>query len=103
MGVWTAIERNDHRIFLGRVEARGLDPMVEDAQRAYSAAQLQLGQSMAKNLKSDAPLPEPEGELTFATVNVDLNKEINTALDVNNRTAELGVELVLSALGKTIL
>lgn len=29
--------------------------------------------------------------------------EINTALDVNNRTAELGVEMILSALGKTIL
>jgi len=29
--------------------------------------------------------------------------EINTPLDVNNRTAELGVELILSALGKTIL
>jgi arginase len=29
--------------------------------------------------------------------------EINTALDVNNRTAELGVELILSALGKSIL
>ena len=29
--------------------------------------------------------------------------EINTALDFNNRTAELGVELILSALGKTIL
>jgi arginase len=29
--------------------------------------------------------------------------EINTALDVNNRTAVLGVELLLSALGKTIL
>jgi arginase len=29
--------------------------------------------------------------------------EINTVLDVNNRTAELGVELILSALGKTIL
>ncbi|HEX8161379.1 MAG TPA: arginase [Pyrinomonadaceae bacterium] len=29
--------------------------------------------------------------------------EINTALDVNNRTSELGVELILSALGKTIL
>src|SRR5260370_26645810 len=29
--------------------------------------------------------------------------EINTALHVNNRTAELGVELILSALGKTIL
>ena len=29
--------------------------------------------------------------------------EINTALDVNNKTAELGVELILSALGKKIL
>lgn len=29
--------------------------------------------------------------------------EINTALDVNNKTAELGVELILSALGKTIM
>lgn len=29
--------------------------------------------------------------------------EINTTLDINNRTAELGVELILSALGKTIL
>ena len=29
--------------------------------------------------------------------------EINTALDINSRTAELGVELILSALGKTIL
>lgn len=29
--------------------------------------------------------------------------EINTTLDLNNRTAELGVELILSALGKRIL
>ena len=29
--------------------------------------------------------------------------EINTALDFNNKTAELGVELILSAFGKTIL
>jgi arginase len=29
--------------------------------------------------------------------------EINTALDVNNRTAILGMEIILSALGKTIL
>jgi arginase len=29
--------------------------------------------------------------------------EINTALDINNRTAELGVELILSAFGKRIL
>ncbi len=55
--------------------------MVEDAHRAYSAAQLQLAQAMAKDLKSEAPLPEPEGDLTYATVSVDLSKEINTALD----------------------
>ena len=29
--------------------------------------------------------------------------EINPTLDVNNRTVESGVELILSALGKTIL
>lgn len=29
--------------------------------------------------------------------------EVNTALDINNRTAELAVEIILSALGKTIL
>lgn len=29
--------------------------------------------------------------------------EVNAVLDVNNRTAELGVELILSALGKSIL
>ncbi len=63
------------------VEARGLDPMVEEAQRSYAGAQLQLGQAMAADLKSGAPLPEPQGELTFATVEVDLNKEINTALE----------------------
>ncbi len=63
------------------VEARGLDPMVQEAQRSYAAAQLQLGQAMATDLKSKTPLPEPEGELTFAAVDVDLNKEMNTALE----------------------
>ena len=63
------------------VEARGLDPMVEEAQRSYAGAQLQLGQAMANDLKSETPLPEPEGELTFAAVDVDLNKEMNTALE----------------------
>jgi outer membrane protein TolC len=63
------------------VEARGLDPLVEDAQRRYAGAQLQLGQAMASNLNSKKSLSEPQGELTFATVEVDLHKEINTALD----------------------
>lgn len=42
-------------------------------------------------------IAEHGGMLSFEIV------EINTALDVNNRTAELGVEMILSALGKTIL
>ncbi len=56
------------------------------------------------------------GGLTYREVHLGMEKiaeaggmvalevvEINTALDSNNRTAELGVELILSALGKTIL
>jgi arginase len=42
-------------------------------------------------------IAEAGGMVAFEVV------EINTALDVNNRTAELGVELILSAMGKTIL
>jgi arginase len=42
-------------------------------------------------------IAEAGGMISFEVV------EINTTLDVNNRTAELGVELILSALGKTIL
>jgi arginase len=42
-------------------------------------------------------IAEASGMLSLEVV------EINTALDVNNRTAELGVELILSALGKRIL
>ncbi len=63
------------------VEARGLDPMVEGAQRSYAAAQLQLGQAMATDLNSDTPLAEPEGELTFATVEVDVEAETTAALE----------------------
>jgi arginase len=42
-------------------------------------------------------IAEAGGMVAFEVV------EINTALDINNRTAELGVELILSAMGKTIL
>ena len=48
-----------------------------------------------------------EPEMAYATLDDVMRSleivEINTALDVNNKTAELGVELILSALGKTIL
>ena len=63
------------------VEARGLDSMVEGAQRGYAGAQLQLGQAMGADLSSDTPLPGPEGELTFATADVDINGETTAALE----------------------
>jgi outer membrane protein TolC len=63
------------------VEARSLDPMVEDSRRAYSAAQLQLAQAMAIELRSDAALPNPDGELSFGAMDVDLNAETTAALE----------------------
>src|SRR5215471_4580257 len=63
------------------VEARELDPLVEGARRSYADAQLQLSQAMAHDLKSDGPLPEPDGQLSFATVDVDLNAETTAALE----------------------
>ena len=50
------------------MQARELDPMVENARRGYGAAQLELAQLMATDLKSDESLPEAEGELSFAPV-----------------------------------
>ena len=63
------------------MQARELDPLVENARRGYGAAQLELAQLMATDLKSDEPLPEPEGELSFAPVNVDLESETAAALE----------------------
>jgi outer membrane protein TolC len=63
------------------VEARELDPLVENSRRAYSAAQLQLAQAMAIDPKSDATLPSPDGELSFAPVDADLNAETTAALE----------------------
>jgi outer membrane protein len=63
------------------VEARALDPLVEDARHTYSATQLQLSQLMGVSLSSDATLPVPEGELPFARMDVDLTTETSAALE----------------------
>lgn len=63
------------------VEARALDPMVEDARRSYAAAQLQLAQLMGVSLSSDITLPEPEAQLPFLPTNFDLSSEANLALE----------------------
>lgn len=66
------------------VEARSLDPMVEEARRGYAAAQLRLQQTMGLGLDSNAKLPEAEGELTFADVDMDVDADKAAALE--NRT-----------------
>src|SRR5256885_14876466 len=63
------------------VEARALDPLVEGARRSYTAAQLQLAQAMAVDLNSKGTLPDPDGELSFAPVDIDLNSETAAALE----------------------
>src|SRR5438067_11010522 len=63
------------------MQARELDPLVEGARRAYSGAQLELAQIMAADLKSEKPLPDPEGELKFAPVDVDVQNERAAALE----------------------
>ena len=63
------------------MQAGELDPLVEAARRGYKGAQLQLAQLMAMDLKSEASLSDPEGELSFAHVDVDLAKETAGALE----------------------
>ena len=63
------------------VQARELDPRIEAAQRAYDGAVLKLAEAMGEDLGPGAKLPEPEGELNYASVDVDLDREIKRALE----------------------
>src|SRR5213075_1473797 len=61
------------------VQASELDPQIESAHRAYLDAQLQLAEAMAID-PAKASLPEPEGELQFVPMRVDLDSETGAAL-----------------------
>lgn len=71
---------------------RELDPRIESAQSAYGNARLKLAQTMGDNLEPDASLPEPEGELTFAPLDVDLSAETTATLE---RRADLQLARLL--------
>jgi outer membrane protein TolC len=62
------------------VEARELDSQIETDRRAYAQARLSLAEAMALDTSSAANLPQPEGELQFAPVVVDVDSEIVAAL-----------------------
>ena len=115
------IRRTGIRFFTMReIDERGMSACVDEAIAIASKAS--AGYCVTFDVDALDPRDAPgsgtlvRGGLTYREAHLGMEKmaevggmrlleivEINTALDVNNRTAELGVELILSALGKTIL
>jgi outer membrane protein TolC len=62
------------------IQASDLVPQIETARRAYLDAQLQLARAMAID-PAKRILPEPDGELQFVPMHVDLNSETVAALE----------------------
>jgi outer membrane protein TolC len=69
------------------VQADEVVPQIESAQRAYREAQLNLAQAMGID-PANASLPQPEGELEFVPVHVDVGAETDAALQ---RRADLNL------------
>ncbi|HYY97710.1 MAG TPA: arginase, partial [Pyrinomonadaceae bacterium] len=102
------------------IDERGMSACIDEAVRIASKAE--AGYHVTLDVDALDPGDAPgsgtvvRGGLTYREAHLAMEKiaeaggavslevvEINTALDINNRTAQLGVELILSALGKTIL
>ena len=102
------------------IDERGMSTCVDEA--ISIASRSEAGYAVTFDVDALDPGDAPgsgtlvRGGLTYREAHLGMEKiaeaggmcslevvEINTALDVNNKTAELGVELILSALGKTIL
>ena len=102
------------------IDERGMSACMDEAIAIASAGPAGYGVTFDVDVLDPGDAPGSgtlvRGGLTYREAHLGMEKiaeaggmrslevvEINTALDVNNRTAELGVELILSALGKTIL
>ena len=107
-------------ITMREIDERGMSACMDDAIKIASRAS--GGYMVTFDVDALDPGDAPgsgtlvRGGLTYREAHLAMEKiaddgglkalevvEINTALDINNKTAELGVELILSALGKTIL
>lgn len=115
------IDRLGMRFFTMReIDERGMRACMDDA--IAIASRGTAGYAVTFDVDALDPRDAPgsgtlvRGGLTYREAHLGMEKiadaggmrsleivEINTALDVNNKTAELGVELILSALGKAIL
>ena len=102
------------------IDERGMSACMDEAIKIASQASAGYGVTFDVDALDPGDAPGSgtlvRGGLTYREAHLGMEKvaeaggmryleivEINTALDVNNKTAELGVELILSALGKTIL
>ena len=102
------------------IDERGMSACMNDAIKIASRGTAGYGVTFDVDVLDPGDAPGSgtlvRGGLTYREAHLAMEKiaeaggmrylevvEINTALDVNNKTAELGVELILSALGKTIL
>ena len=102
------------------IDERGMKECMDDAIKIASRGSGGYGVTFDVDVLDPGDAPGSgtlvRGGLTYREAHLAMEKiaeaggmrsleivEINTALDVNNKTAELGVELILSALGKTIL
>lgn len=107
-------------ITMREIDERGMSACMDEA--IQIASQASGGYAVTFDVDALDPGDAPgsgtlvRGGLTYREAHLAMEKiaeaggmrsfevvEINTALDINNKTAELGVELILSALGKTIL
>jgi arginase len=115
------IRRLGMRFFTMReIDERGLSSVMDEAVAIASGAN--GGYCVTLDVDALDPGDAPgsgtlvRGGLTYREAHLGMEKiaeaggmrmleivEINTALDISNRTAQLAVELILSALGKTIL
>jgi arginase len=102
------------------IDERGMSAVMDEAIKIASRGTAGYGVTFDVDALDPGDAPGSgtlvRGGLTYREAHLGMEKiaeaggmryleivEINTALDVNNKTAELGVELILSALGKTIL
>lgn len=63
------------------VEARELDSQIEAAHRAYTQARLKLAEAMGLTPSPKEALPDAEGELSAAWLQIDLDREATRALE----------------------
>jgi arginase len=121
LGEREMIKKLGMRFFTMReIDERGMNDVMNDAIEIASGGSAGYAVTFDVDVLDPGDAPGSgtlvRGGLTYREAHLGMEKiaeaggmrslevvEINTALDVNNKTAELGVELILSALGKTIL